>query len=240
MHCWWVGSLKCIQHDCQILLLAKRLLESRKESWGHVPKILSLTLPQLAATSGMYAWARLDLQYTHNEWSSITSPGLLIIGLSSLASQLEEMLPYATALKTYIDNLTCYLPRLEVHSTHNFHTCFWLPFLLIRVIVFIRQSGFYTCPYPCKLYNRLKICMEKMRWLLDNRCSEFVLILAQLLKMKCVSGKGSDAWTTSQITTQKGSIRSSTLSSPLSIKEPWSCYTFHQSRAFWSWPAVYM
>ena len=158
-----------------------------------------------------------------------------------LRSTLPVTLPFRYhASGSTMGTLTCYLPRLEVHSTHNFHTCFWLPFLLIRVIVFIRQSGFYTCPYPCKLYNRLKICMEKTRWLLDIRCSEFVLILAQLLKMKCVSEKGSDAWTTSQITTQKGSLRSSTLSSPLSIKEPWSCYTFHQSRAFWSWPAVYM
>ena len=46
------------------------------------------------------------------------SPGLSIIGLSSLTSQLEdvqaEMLSYATATK---DTLTHYLPRPEVNST---------------------------------------------------------------------------------------------------------------------------
>ena len=33
------------------LLLAKLLLESESESWGRVPKMPSLRLPQLAATS---------------------------------------------------------------------------------------------------------------------------------------------------------------------------------------------
>jgi len=45
------------------------------------------------------------LQYTHDEWFSVTSPGLLINSLSSLKSWQEfvlaEMLPYVMAKSTY-------------------------------------------------------------------------------------------------------------------------------------------
>ena len=99
---------------------------------------------------------RLDqvvLQCTHHEWSSVTSPGLLIIGLSSLTSWQEVMqavmLPYMTfpvvivpvllmccrrqsieVRKSALPNITlATLPRPEVHSTHNYCNCpflFWL------------------------------------------------------------------------------------------------------------------
>jgi len=93
---------------------------------------------------------QIVVEYAHNEWSSIRSPGLLImcINLSSSANQLEDVLPYATAIK---DPFVCHcLPRPEVHSTCNFHSFLWLPLLLIWIIGVIQQSGFYTFPYPCK------------------------------------------------------------------------------------------
>ena len=56
----------------------------------------------------MKVLVRLDqvvIQHTHNEWSSVTNPGLSAIGLSSLTSQQEdvqaEMLPYTMATNRY-------------------------------------------------------------------------------------------------------------------------------------------
>ena len=59
------------------------------------------------------------LQYAHTEWSSIMSPGLLIIGLPSLQSQQgvvqEEMLPYTTTTNPY------YFPLVIVPVLHVSH-----------------------------------------------------------------------------------------------------------------------
>ena len=53
----------------------------------YCPKILSLTVPQLATASNQGV-SQIVLQYLHDEWPSVTNPGLSIIGLSSSASQL--------------------------------------------------------------------------------------------------------------------------------------------------------
>jgi len=88
-----------------VLLLAKLPLERESESFPPLP-YPSWQLHQIKA------WVRLDqvvIQHAHNERSSVTSTGLLIIGLTSLTNQLEdvqaEMLPYAMATR-HIDTLS--------------------------------------------------------------------------------------------------------------------------------------
>ena len=160
-----MGTLKYIQHDfissyinrnspfC--IAVNKTAAREQKRKLGPCPENPSPYLTPVGSYI-MRQLRRLDqivLQYAHNEWSS---PGFMIIGLSSLTSQLEdvqaEKLQYAMATKK---TLTRYLPRPEVHSTHNFHSCFQL----IWVHVVIQRAGFYTCPYSCKLHYRLnKVC----------------------------------------------------------------------------------
>ena len=81
-----------------VLLLAKPLLKNESESWGHgqkshtLHKSPPLPYPASSQLDQIKAWVRLDqavLQYTHEEWSSIASPGLAILGLSSLTSRQE-------------------------------------------------------------------------------------------------------------------------------------------------------
>ena len=76
-----------------VLLLPKLLLES--ESWGCVSNPLRFVISFLYLSWQLHqikAWVRMDqvvLRYAYDEWSSVTSTGLLIIGLSNLTSQQE-------------------------------------------------------------------------------------------------------------------------------------------------------
>jgi len=72
-------------------------------------------------------------EHINDECPSITSPGFLIIGLSR---------PTANASCTK-DTLT--------HVQHTI-TIMADSFLACIFVWVIQRSGFYTCPYPCKLH----------------------------------------------------------------------------------------
>jgi len=104
-------------------------LEQRKWKQGTCPENLlpSWQLHQIKL------WVRLDqkvLQYTHNERSIVIRPKTLNCGpvkFNKSPGRYAEMPQYATAMYWYYkDTLTRYLPRLEVHSTCNFHSVFWV------------------------------------------------------------------------------------------------------------------
>ena len=68
----------------------------------HCPEVFSLSLP-IWQLYQIKAWVGLDqvvLQHTHNEWSSITNPGLLTIASQQVDVQ-AEMLPYTMATNPY-------------------------------------------------------------------------------------------------------------------------------------------
>jgi len=70
----------------------------------HCTEVPSLTLPQLTNAPKPGMSYKVVLQYQHDEWSSVTNPGLLNIGLSSLTSGQvvqAEMLLYMTATSPY-------------------------------------------------------------------------------------------------------------------------------------------
>ena len=71
----------------------------------HCSEVPSLTLPQLTNAPKPGMRYKVVLQYQHDEWSSVTNPGLLNIGLSSLTSGQKvvqaEMLLYMTATSPY-------------------------------------------------------------------------------------------------------------------------------------------
>ena len=100
----YVGQTKQFLVQCCIVV-SKLLVESE----GCVPKI-PVRLDQIV------------LWYAHNEWSSITSTGLSVIGLSCLTSQLENV--QAEMLHMYMATKDIYIDALSSNTGSAFNTQF--------------------------------------------------------------------------------------------------------------------